>query len=239
MFGQIALVGGDEFRPGCRSMDMALLEQSRSESPSVLVIPTAAAAEGKPELAAANGVSYFKSLGARALPLMALNAEDANVPELAVALDGFSHVYFSGGSPEYLLEALRDSLLWERVLAWRRKGGILAGSSAGAMVMGQFMRSPRSGRWVEGLGICPGIAVLPHHEGRDPAAVSASLDGALPEGVSVLGIDAQSGCLLSERGWEVLGEGNVTLYRNGGWSRYCRGEVFTTESPNGAVRGLS
>ena len=68
------------------------------------------------------------------------------------------------------------------------------------------MRSPRSGRWVEGLGLCPGIAVLPHHENRDPAEVSESLKGALPEGIDVLGIDAQSCCLLKEERWEVLGE---------------------------------
>ena len=238
MSGSIALAGGDEFRSGCRGMDTALLELSGSDSPSVLVIPTAAAAEGRPDLAAANGVSYFKSLGARALPLMVVNAEEANVPELAVALEGFSHVYFSGGSPEFLLGVLKGSLLLEQVLEWRGEGGILAGSSAGAMVMGEYMRSPRSGRWVEGLGVCPGVGVLPHHEERDPGEVSASLEGTLPEGVNVLGIDAQSGCLFSDGGWEVLGEGNVTLYREGRWSRYGPGERFFTESPNGAAGGL-
>ena len=177
-------------------------------------------------MAAANGVAHFSSLGARALKLMVLNAEDANVPELAVALEGFSHVYFSGGSPDYLLGVLKGSLLLERVLEWRREGGVLAGSSAGAMVMGEFMRSPKSGRWVVGLGVCPGIAVLPHHENRDPAEVSESLKGALPEGADVLGIDAQSCCLLKGDRWEVLGEGGVTLYRQGGWHRYGPGSFF-------------
>ena len=228
MLGPIALVGGDEFRPGCRTMDRELLALSSGGQPSVLVIPTAAAAEGRPDLAAAHGVEYFSSLGARALSLMVVDAEGANVPELAVALEGFSHVYFSGGSPDYLLNALKDSLLLERLLEWRQEGGVLAGSSAGAMVMGEWMRSPRSGRWVEGLGICPGVGVLPHHEGRNPAEVSGALEGALPEGIDVLGIDAQSGCLMRERRGLVLGEGHVTVYSGGGWHQYGPAELFST-----------
>ena len=227
MLGPIALAGGDEFRPGCRGMDKSLLELGASAQPSVLVIPTAAAAEGRPDMAASNGVVYFASLGAQAMPLMVLSREEANVPELAVALEGISHVYFSGGSPDHLLEVLRGSLLLERILEWRREGGVLAGSSAGAMVMGEYMRSPRSGEWVEGLGVCPGVGVLPHHEGRDPAEVSASLQETLSEGIDVLGIDAQSGCVMKEGKWEVLGEGGVTVYRQGGWRRYGAGITFT------------
>lgn len=227
MLGPIALVGGDEFRPGCRGMDKALLELGASDQPAVLVIPTAAAAEGRPDMAAANGVVYFSSLGAQAMPLMVLSREEANVPELEVALEGISHVYFSGGSPDHLLEVLRGSLLLERILEWREEGRVLAGSSAGAMVMGEYMRSPRSGEWVEGLGVCPGVGVLPHHEGRDPAEVSASLQGALPERIDVLGIDAQSGCVMKDGKWEVLGEGGVTVYRREGWRRYVAGPTFT------------
>jgi len=207
-------------------MDKALLESGASDEPAVLVIPTAAAAEGRPDLAASNGVVYFASLGAQAMPLMVLNREEANVPELVVALEGISHVYFSGGSPDYLLEVLRGSLLLERILEWRREGGVLAGSSAGAMIMGEYMRSPRSGVWVEGLGVCPGVGVLPHHEGRDPAEVSAGLRGALPEGIDVLGIDAQSGCVMKEGRWEVLGGGGATVYRGDGWHRYTAGVSF-------------
>ena len=158
---------------------------------------------------------------------MVLTHEEANVPELTVALEGISHVYFSGGSPDYLLEVLRGSLLLERILEWRREGGVLAGSSAGAMVMGEYMRSPRGGEWVEGLGVCPGVGVLPHHEGRDPAEVSTGLQGVLPEGIDVLGIDAQSGCVMKEGRWEVLGEGGVTVYRGDGWRRYTAGFSFT------------
>ena len=232
MLGPIALAGGDEFRPGCRVMDADLLKLATSGQPSVLVIPTAAAAEGRPDLAAAHGVDYFTGLGARALSLMVLESEEANVPELAVALEGFSHIYFSGGSPDYLLAVLKGSLLLGRILKWSGDGGVLAGSSAGAMVMGEWMRSPRSGRWVEGLGICPGVGVLPHHEGRDPEEVSASLKGALPDGIDVLGIDAQTGCVMKESLWRVLGEGHVTVYREGGWRRYGGGECFSAGKPS-------
>ena len=224
--GPIALAGGDEFRPGCTIMDEALLRAGGFDAPTVLVIPTAAAAEGRPDLAADNGVAYFSNLGAKALRLMVVDAEGANVPELGVALDGVTHVYFSGGSPDFLLGVLRGSLLLKKIQKWWREGGVLAGSSAGAMVMGEIMRSPKTGRWIPGLGLCPGLGVLPHHEGRDQAEVAQSLRDVLCQGSDVLGIDAQTGCLLTEGECRVIGAGKVTLYQNSGWRRYSNGESF-------------
>ena len=74
---KIALVGGDEFRPGCEEMDRAILAATGAARPSVVVVPTAAAAQW-PDRAASNGVAYFNSLGAQAEPLMVLNETDAN-----------------------------------------------------------------------------------------------------------------------------------------------------------------
>ena len=66
MSGLVALMGGDEFRAGCREMDLAILNATGKESPSVLVLPTAAAQEN-PSRAASNGVAYFSALGADAV----------------------------------------------------------------------------------------------------------------------------------------------------------------------------
>jgi len=104
---------------------------------------------------------------------------------------------------------------------------VLAGSSAGAMVLGEMMRRPRLGGWVDALGVTPGLAVLPHHEGGDPAQTSSQLQSqtssGLTSGLTVLGIDARTGCLGRPGSWRVVGSGRVTVYQGTGWQVYESG----------------
>lgn len=223
MSGKIALVGGDEFRPACVDMDIDLIPASGVERPRTLIIPTAAALE-RPELAASIGVSYFKALGADAAALMALNARDANDEALTAAVDNAHIVYLTGGNPAYLLDALRGSLLLARMLNALERGAILAGSSAGAMAMGQWMRF--RGRWSAALGVVPEVVALPHHERSDPDGVLAELSCELPDGATALGIDGASGCIGGADGWRVLGGGAVTVYDKRGWRRFEAGATF-------------
>lgn len=224
MSGRIALVGGDEFRPSCVDMDAELIAASGVERPRTLIIPTAAAME-RPELAAANGARHFNALGADAAPLMALNARDANDAALTAAVDSAHIIYLTGGNPAYLLEALNGSLLLDKIASALERSAVMAGSSAGAMVMGQWMRF--RGRWSAALGIAPNVVVLPHHERSDPDGVLADLSGELPDGATALGIDGASGCIGGGAdGWRVLGGGAVTVYDKRGWRRFEAGEVF-------------
>ncbi len=222
MSGAIALVGGDEFRPGCEEMDRAVLEASGVASPTLLVLPTAAAWEN-PALAAANGVRHFAALGADASALMVTEPSHANDAGLLAPLESADMVYLTGGSPAHLLDVLSGSLLLERLLAAHGRGAVLAGSSAGAMALGEWMRFRG---WRRALGVVPGVAVLPHHERADPDIVAAELAESAPEGVAALGVDGKTGCLGQAGAWRVVGDGNVTVYRGGQWRRYGVGEVI-------------
>ena len=209
-------MGGDEFRQGCEDMDRAVLEASGVSTPSVLVLPTAAAREN-PALAAANGVRHFAALGANAEALMVLDSDHANDAGLLAPLESADVVYLTGGNPAHLLDVLSGSLLLTRLLDAYRRGAVLAGSSAGAMVLGEWMRFRG---WRRALSVVPGLAVLPHHERADPGAVAAELADSAPPGVSVLGVDGKTGCLGLPGAWRVVGDGSVTLYRGGVWSRF-------------------
>ena len=224
MRGRIALVGGDEFQPSCRTMDNELVNMTGIERPNALIIPTAAAAE-RPLLAAENGIRQFDMLGARASSLMALNSADANEEGLTSAVDGADIIYLSGGNPAHLLEVLEGSLLLQRMLDALERGAILAGSSAGAMVMGGRMRFRQ---WRDALGIAPGAAVLPHHERSSKSQTSREVSVQTTEGLVVLGIDGATGCVSDGDGWRVLGAGSVTVYGVGDWNVYRAGEYFET-----------
>ena len=227
MPGEIALVGGEEFRAGCEGMDLEIMRASGQDPARVLVIPTAAVTG--PAKAANDGVTHFNSLGAAADQLMALDGSEANDAGFIQPVEHAGVIYFTGGSPEHLLGALRDSQLLQAIRAAVARGGVLAGSSAGAMVMGSLMRRPSSGGWVEGLGIVPGTAVLPHHENSNPADVAEQLRPQAPAGVTVLGIDARTGCLGGPGNWRVVGSGNVTVYQEGGWQVYPSGTALPPE----------
>ena len=226
VFERLALVGGDEFRSGCEEMDRAILDATVKSEPVVLIVPTAAAFEN-PARAADNGVRHFAALGADARALMVLGPDHANDPSVAAEIDTADVVYLTGGNPTHLLETLRDSAVLDSVLKNLDRGLLVAGSSAGAMVMGTWMRFRQ---WRRALGIAAGIATLPHHERSDPDSVLGELTATGPRDLTaVLGIDGRSGVLGSSGVWTALGP--VTVYQNSEWQRFGVGDEIVLELP--------
>ena len=216
------LAGGEEFRSGCEEMDSYILRATGTQPARVLIVPTAAVTG--PQKAASDGVRHFSRLGGLASELMVLSPDQANDEELILPVSDASVIYFTGGDPDHLLATLKGSRLLSRLQEALSEGAVLGGSSAGAMVMGSMMRRPSLGGWVEGLGIAEGLAVLPHHENADHAAVSRELTMTTPAGLRVLGIDARTCCFGSPGDWKALGSGSVTVYQNDSWITVNSGE---------------
>lgn len=225
----IALIGGGEFRAECVDMDNHILSLIPLKPPRILIVPTAAALEN-PYQAAANGINYFSSLGAIANQLMIVDREQADESSLVDSVNAASLVYFTGGNPHYLIKTVQGSKLHKAIVRALKTGSTLVGSSAGAMMMGSILRLP-SGKWIHGLGIATGIAVLPHHERRDPEEVLRLLQKEMVSAnVWVLGIDTATCCLRISGNWVVQGRGTVTLYHGGRWKRFGPGETIHNTS---------
>jgi cyanophycinase len=222
MSGQIALVGGDEFRTGCEEMDREIMRASGHDPAKVVVIPTAAVTG--PAKAANDGATHFGALGGDSSQLMLLERGHAEDPDFFAPATLADVVYFTGGSPERLLETVADSPFMKAVLESVERGAVLAGSSAGAMVMGAMMRRSSAGGWVDALGLVPGVAILPHHERRDQAETSKELESDAPSGLTFLGIDARTGCLGTPGNWLVVGSGRVTVYQGSEWQIFNSGD---------------
>jgi len=222
MPGQLALVGGDEFRTGCEEMDREIMRASGNDPAKVVVVPTAAVTG--PAKAANDGATHFGALGGDSGKLMLLERNHAEDPDFFAPATTADVVYFTGGSPEHLLETVVDSPFLKAVLESVEAGLVLAGSSAGAMAMGSMMRRPRAGGWVESLGVVSGVAVLPHHERRDQAETSKELQDTAPTGLTFLGIDARTGCLGTPNNWRVVGSGCVTVYQGSEWQIFYAGD---------------
>jgi cyanophycinase len=209
--GLLALVGGGEWLPGS-DFDAELVE--RSGTNEVLILPTAAAYE-HPDRAVATAEDWFSSLGARARGLMVLSHADANTDANAAAVRDAGFIYLSGGSPLHLLSVLKGSLVFDALAAAWRQGAVVAGSSAGAMVLVDPMVDPRGGAFTVGLGLVEQLAVVPHHDSGASHHFWRTLDLA-PEGVPVAGIPEHTALIRETDGsWRSAGDKPVTVYVDG------------------------
>jgi len=155
--GTIALLGGGEFTPAC-TVDRALLDAAGTDR--VLVLPTGAAYEHPDRLVTA-AASWFEGLGAKAEGLPVLSRPDASRPELVDAVRASRFTYLAGGSPMHLRSVLKETPMWAALVEAVGSGGVVAGSSAGAMVLTDPMVDPRGGAFTLGLGLLRGLAVVP------------------------------------------------------------------------------
>ena len=211
MTGPLALVGGREWGEGC-TFDADLL--AASGSTEVLVMPTAAAYE-HPARAVENATGYFAGLGASVRALMVLNRIDAEDPENVAAVRNARFIYLGSGSPLHLRSVLKQSPLWQAMEEAWREGAVLAGSSAGAMVLGDPMVDPRGGAFTLGLGLIEQVAVLPDaatwsHE-RLRRTISLTNNG-----VALLVLDEQTAAIRGpDGGWTVSGVGRAEVHLDG------------------------
>lgn len=209
--GIIALVGGAEWTVGCE-FDSYLLEASGSKE--VTVLPTAAAYE-RPELAVQHAQQWFSALGARVNPVMVLTRKESEDEIFARQIENSSFIYLSGGSPMHLFSVLDESKCFQAIISALHKGAVLAGSSAGAMVLTDPMVDMRGGGLTLGLGLLKNLAILPHYNSASNDLRQRVVSLAEPE-VVVAGIDEKTALIRSADGeWTEMGTGQVHLSRAG------------------------
>lgn len=208
--GPLALVGGDEFRPGNEETDAALI--AAAAGGPAFILPTAAARQD-PSAAVATGQAWFGALGLVVEELPVLTRRDALAHPLAARAAEGRFFYLTGGDPGLAVDVLRDSPVWQAIVAAWRGGAALAGSSAGAMALGQWTllreRWPNHARrrFAPGLGLVPRVAVVPHFDtaGRRWQAASP------PDGVILLALDERTAALWDGREWRITGPGRATV----------------------------
>ncbi len=230
MAGYLLLEGGAEFGGQMAEPDLRAMELAGGPDALICIIPTAAAPDNNAQRAGNNGVRWFRSLGAKQVELLPLvDKASANDPHIADRISQSRLIYMLGGFTGYLGETLKGSASWQAMLRAYEAGAVIAGSSAGAMVICQYYFDPARGQVVEGLELVPNACVLPHHN-TFGKAWAPRLSKLLPD-VVLLGIDERTGMLDDgdegrKVGWRVYGQGTVTLYRRGQSTVYRAGESF-------------
>lgn len=217
MTGILALYGSGEFTQAMVDVDSTLL--GLTHAPAVCILPTAAGLEDTFRRWIDDGIRYYQSLGAEVAGLTIADEKDANDRKLAKELEKYTYFVFSGGDPGHLLDSLKDSLVWKKLLELHGLGATIVGSSAGAMVMGSMCwgrvyEMEKSGKvlpWEPGLGLTD-FGILPHFnvfQSYTPEE-RKQIFGNIPQGLRVVGI-----------------EENTAYYRrNGNWTKKGKGKVY-------------
>lgn len=226
--GYLVLEGGAEFGGRMRDPDLRAIELAGGFDAPLRIIPTAAAPDDNYLRAGGNGIRWFQGLGARdVVSVLLIDKASANDEEIATELRSAKLIYLLGGFTHYLGQTLKDSLAWRAVEEAYNNGAVIAGTSAGAMVMCEFYYDPSSGKVHEGLNLVPNSLVLPHHNtfGKNWAP---KLTMEIPN-VTLLGIDERTGMIddSEDNAWNVYGAGEVVLYRGGNMERYKAGKSFS------------
>ncbi len=228
--GILLLEGGAEFGGRMAEPDRQALDRAGGLAARVAILPTAAAPDHNHERAGRNGLRWFGSLGASSLDLVpVIDKVSADDPGLAARIRSARLIYMLGGFPAFLAETLAGSRVWQAALDAFAAGAVLAGSSAGAMVLCQYLYDPERSQVLPGLNVLQNACVLPHHNGFG-RRWAPLLRQALP-GVLLIGIDEQTGMLGDpSASWTVHGAGKVTLYRADSTEAFAPGNEFTLQN---------
>ena len=226
--GYILLEGGAEFGGMMSAPDRKAMALAGGPDAPIRIIPAAAAPDNNHDRAGQNGVQWFRRQGATdvtALPLT--DRRSAGNPEVIRALEQSRLIYLLGGFTHYLAQTLIRTRAWDAVLSAYQSGAVIAGSSAGAMVLCEFYYNRAARKVIKGLDLVSGACVIPHHDtfGQNWAP---ELTRQIP-GVILIGIDERTGIIddAPGRAWQVYGKGGATLYRGGEKPlRFGPGEKF-------------
>ncbi|HEY9725140.1 MAG TPA: cyanophycinase [Chroococcales cyanobacterium] len=215
----ILIIGGAEDKVHGREILHTFFGRSGSLDARIAIIPSASR---EPAIIGERYQGIFEDMGAKEIKILDIRDRvQAEDPYLQDYIEECTGVFMTGGDQLRLCGLLADTPLMEKVRKRVQRGEItLAGTSAGAAVMGHHMiagggsgESPNRSLvdMATGLGIIPEIVVDQHFHNRNRMARLMSAIASHPERLGI-GIDEDT-CAMFERDGilQVMGKGTVTI----------------------------
>ena len=168
----------------------------------------------------------LRSLGATDVTVMhTLDRAVADSDAFVAPLKKAKGVWFGGGRQWNLVDAYAgtkvEELLWEVL----ERGGVIAGSSAGATIQGSYLARGDTqnnqimvGDHEEGFGYLKNVAIDQHHLARNRHFDMFTILKAYPHLLGI-GIDENTAMVVQGDQFEVVGESYVAVYDGSFWSR--------------------
>lgn len=222
--GPLIAVGGHEDKEGERTILKAVAERLNGGR---LVVATVASQDPEPYLEAYQAA--FGALGVSDVAGLYLdNRGQAEDEALRALIAEASGIFFTGGDQLRIASQIGDTPLETEIHRLQARGGVVAGTSAGASMQSEVMLVYGSGRethrigdgqMAPGLNLIPGVIIDQHFAERGRIG---RLLGAVAHNPRLLGIgiDEDTAIVVDGKHCRVIGSGGVTIVDAGrvSWS---------------------
>lgn len=214
---RLLIIGGAEDKVGRVTVLRRFVKLAGGRDARILIIPTASSVPD--EVVDVYG-TVFSRLGAEVSSVDPADRRASSDPALVDAVSGVTGVFISGGNQLKLSQLIVGTPFGAALLAAYRAGTVIAGTSAGASIMSQFMISmgeegvtprQRSSQLTAGLGLLPGVIVDQHFDQRSRYGRLLSLVAGSPSLLG-MGIDEDTAAeIQNETTLTVVGSGAVLV----------------------------
>lgn len=201
------------------------IELAGGDESHIVVIPTAGGYEVTEQRIAAL-IADWKSKGAGKVSVLHTNdPNEANQEAFAQVLDEATGVYFPGGRQWRLADSYLNTKVQEKLFQLLERGGVIAGSSAGATIQGSYLargdtknNTTMMGDHEVGMGFIKNIAIDQHTLARNRQFDMFEIIEKRPELLGIA-IDENTAILVSSNQLEVMGQSYVMIYDGTHWDQ--------------------
>ncbi len=215
----VLVIGGAEDKVHGRLILHTFVSRSKGTDARIAIVPSASR---EPVMLGKRYHDIFTEMGAPTIEVINIQERDQGSDKTWMEfLETCTGVFLTGGDQLRLCGLLADTPVMEKIRLRAQLGEIaLAGTSAGAAVMGQHMiagggsgESPNRSLvdLTAGLNIIPEVIVDQHFHNRNRMARLISAIAAYPDRLGV-GIDEDTCAMFEADGsFQVIGKGTVTI----------------------------
>ena len=190
----------------------------------IVVIPTAGTSKVISQEDLDNFKNSFLKKGFKnVIVLHTHNREEANTDEFTLPLKNAKGVWFSGGRQWRLADSYLNTKTHEAFKALLDRGGVIAGSSAGATIQGSYLargdtktNTIMMGDHEEGLNFLTNVAIDQHLLARNRQFDMFDILDNRPELLGI-GLDEDTGIIVTNNIFEVVGSSYVAIYDGTRW----------------------
>ncbi len=213
--GTLVIVGGGRVGPEILTR---MFDLGGGKHAPIVVIPTASGADDYP--ADWSGLKMFKDFGATNVTL--LHTKDRKVAdseEFVKPLTTARIVWFVGGRQWRLVDSYAHTRTQREVEHVLARGGVVAGSSAGASIISSYMvRGARENNYTmmapgyeEGFGLIKGVAIDQHMLTRNRQDDLEEVVARHPD-VLGIGLDESTAIVVQGQEFEVVGASKIAIH---------------------------
>ena len=190
----------------------------------IVVIPTAGTSEVISQENLDNFKNSFIKKGFKNVTVLHThNWEEANSDKFMQPLKEAKGVWFSGGRQWRLADSYLNTKTHEAFKALLERGGVIAGSSAGATIQGSYLargdtktNTIMMGDHEEGLNFLTNVAIDQHLLARNRQFDMFDILDNRPELLGI-GLDEDTGIIVTNNIFEVIGSSYVAIYDGTRW----------------------